>query len=341
MHDFLFIALLTAHLLAVNLAAAGPLVSLVLEWAAARRQLPVAEAIAGRLSRHVLAAFLLGTAIGGAMLALLWSRENDPFVAALLRFSPAKLWFAGAELLFFVVCQAIYVWMWPRPWRQTTLGRAAHRGLAVLAATNLLYHFPPMMVVIADIATGQLDAPGAIDAAAYRQLAFSPGVFARSLHHILAAVSLAGLYAVVLAWRNVGQSTEDSATRGELRAELRAAAWSGRITLVATLLQIPVGVWVLLTLGNSRAVMGDDLAATGFFIAAVVAALGLMHHLAALAFGDVDRKSVRSAVAMFAVVVVLMTTTLVLGRRPQSAARSTSRGTAHEIVTLEMTFDDA
>ncbi len=334
MPETLFIALLTVHLLAVNLAAAGPLASLVLEWAATRRNLPAADELARRLSRHALVAFAIGTAIGVAFLAILWSRENDPFVAAMLRFTRAKLWFAGAELLFYVVCQAIYLWMWPRPWRRTSLGRVVHRSAAVLAATNLLYHFPPVMVVIADIAAGHLDAPSVIDATVYRRLAFSPAVLSRSLHHIFAAVALAGLYAVVLAWREKSRASGDGPRDDrETQPHIRAATWGGRIALVATLLQIPVGAWVLLTLDNSRAVMGGDLAVTGLFAVAVIAALGLMHHLAALAFGDIGRKSVCSAVALFVVVVLLMTSTLVLARRPKYAATSTAA--VHCFVTFE------
>lgn len=322
MHDWLFIALLCGHLLAVNLAAAGPLVSLVLEWAALRRGLPAADDVARRVAGGALVAFLLGTTVGGAMLGLLWMRDGDPFVAAMLRFSQAKLWFAAAELVFYAVCQAIYVWMWPRVWRKSFAGRTTHRLLAVLAATNLLYHFPPMMVVIADVATGQLDAPAVIDAAAYRPLAFSPAVISRSLHHILAAVALAGLYGVVVAWRGGRTATTET-------AHVRAAAWSGRMALAATLLQIPVGIWVLLTLDNSRAVMGGDWAVTVVFIAAIVAALGLMHHLAALAFGDVHGKSVRAAVALYLLVVALMVATLVLARRDGTMIRPIEHARSH------------
>jgi hypothetical protein len=324
LHDALFILLLTGHLLAVNLAAAGPLASLVVESTAARRGLTAGDEIARRVASGALLAFFAGAAIGGGLLWVLWLRQSDPFVAAMLRFSPSKLWFAGAELAFYAACQAIYVWMWPRPWRKTPAGRATHRALAVLAATNLLYHFPPMMVVIADVATGQLDAPGVIDAAAYRRLAFTPAVLSRSLHHILSAVALAGLYAVVVAWLAAGRQAE--AATGQ--PQRRAAAWGGRISLAATMLQIPVGVWVLLALDNSRAVMGGDWAATGSFIAAVVAALGLMHHLAALAFGDVHRNSVRSAVTLFVVVVLLMTSTLVLARRGEHRTSPTGQAIA-------------
>lgn len=301
----LFIALLASHLLAVNLAAAGPLVSLFLEWASRKWGAVLGDEVARRLSRDALVAFAVGAVIGGAFLAVLWRNEGDPFVVALLRFSAAKLWFAGGELVFYVLCQGAYVAMWRRPWKQTPAGRVAHRLLAILAATNLLYHFPPMMAVIGEIAAGKLAAPEVIDAAAYRELAFTPAVASRSLHHILAAVALAGLYAAIAACRLLPRSAGEAS---------RIAAWGARIALIATVLQIPVGIWVLLSLENNRALMGDSLLATALFIVAVVAALALMHHLAAIAFGDVTRKAVLTAAALFVFVVVTMTATLVFSR---------------------------
>lgn len=316
MSEPLFIALLAVHLLAVNLAAAGPLVSLTLEWAGRKRGVLRGDEVARQLSRDALAAFFVGIALGGAFLAVLWRDESDPFVAAMLRFTPAKLWFAGAELVFFALCQAAYVAMWRRPWTQTRFGRCTHRLLAVLAATNLLYHFPPMMVVIGEIATGQLAAPDVIDAAAYRELAFSPAVASRSLHHILAAVALAGLYAAILAFRMFSRTSRVSpkSTEAAIGAETRIVAWGARIALVASVLQIPVGIWVLLSLGNNRALMGDNLLATALFIVAVIAALGLMHHLAALAFGEITGKAVFAAAALFVLVVLTMVATLVYSR---------------------------
>jgi hypothetical protein len=307
----LFVPLLVAHLLAVNLAAAGPLASLLVEWRSARRGTVAGDEIARKLAAHVLAAFLIGIALGAAFLAILWRRDADPFVAAMLRFSPAKLWFAGAELVFFAVCQAIYLWMWRRPWRTTTAGRLTHRGLALLAATNLLYHFPPLMVVIAEIASGQLAAPEVIDAAAYRELAYSPVVAARSVHHILAAIVIAGLYATLLAWQRANRRIDNDAEAAEA---MQAGSWTARLALSATLVQIPVGIWVLLNMPNNPVLMGDNLPATGMFLAAVVAAFGLLHHLAALAFGDLTRKNVVASLALYLMVIVLMTTTRVLSR---------------------------
>jgi hypothetical protein len=328
----LFVPLLVAHLLAVNLAAAGPLASLLLEWLAARRGSAVGDEVARKLARHVLGAFALGIVLGSVFLALLWRRDGDPFVAAVQQFSPAKLWFAGGELVFFALCHAIYLWMWSRPWRRTTSGRITHRVLAVLAATNLLYHFPPMMVVIAEIAAGQIAASGVIDAAAYRELVYTPAVAARSMHHIMAAVALAGLYAAALAWgrRNAGKASET-----EFADATRAGSWAGCLALAAALLQVPVGIWVLVNMPNNRVLMGDDLLATGMFIAAVIAALGLMQHLAAIAFGDLTRKNVVTALALYVMVIVLMTTTRVLSR----SAAERNRAAAVEVEsTLEQTL---
>jgi hypothetical protein len=305
----LFILLVVAHLAAVNLASAGPLVSLALEWDATRRGSAAGEAVARRLSLHAFVAFFVGIAIGSVFFALLWRQEGNPFVGAVSRFSSAKLWFAAAELAFYAVCQGLYVYMWR--WHRAKLGRGMHRALAVLAATNLLYHFPPMMVAIGEIAAGQLDAPAAIDAATYRELVYSPQVLSRSVHHILAAIALAGLYAAMLGWRLTLRTTDNETT---VREATRAAAWGARISLGVTVLQVPVGIWVLLAAPNNRAVMGDDLMATGLFVIAVVAALGLMQHLAAIAFGEVTRKTIATAAGLYVFVVLAMTATMVMSR---------------------------
>jgi heme A synthase len=142
-------------------------------------------------------------------------------------------------------------------------------------------------------------------------LGYTPAVAARSVHHIVAAVALAGLYAAALAW---GRTNASKSPEAEVADATRVGSWAGCLALAAALLQVPVGIWVLLTMPNNRVLMGDDLLATGMFIAAVIAALGLMQHLAAIAFGDLTRKNVVVALALYVIVIVLMTSTRVLSR---------------------------
>ncbi len=59
-----------------------------------------------------------------------------------------------------------------------------------------------------------------------------------------------------------------------------------------------------------QALMGDDLPATMALAGGVLATLGLLHHLAAVAFGDSDRRQVRRSVVLMLATVLLMTATL-------------------------------
>ena len=56
-------------------------------------------------------------------------------------------------------------------------------------------------------------------------------------------------------------------------------------------MQLPVGVWVLLSMPQimQQQVMGQDLLATILFGVSLIVALGLMHHLALISLGDTSR----------------------------------------------------
>jgi hypothetical protein len=55
-------------------------------------------------------------------------------------------------------------------------------ALAILAGTNLAYHFPILMVVLARLVTGEDPAAAVLTAADFRQRIIEPAVFARCLH---------------------------------------------------------------------------------------------------------------------------------------------------------------
>ncbi len=56
--------------------------------------------------------------------------------------------------------------------------------------------------------------------------------------------------------------------------------------------------------------MGDDLLATIPFALGVLATLGLLHHLAAVALGDRDPRQIRRSVILMFLTVLFMTATL-------------------------------
>ena len=79
--------------------------------------------------------------------------------------------------------------------------RFLHGSLALLAATNLLYHFPPLLTIMTMSAGGEIELAGEVDAATFRQLFSTPNVLAHTLHFWLASVAVSGVVVFWLARR--------------------------------------------------------------------------------------------------------------------------------------------
>ncbi|HMP05074.1 MAG TPA: hypothetical protein PJ982_01885 [Lacipirellulaceae bacterium] len=288
----LFVAVLTAHLLAANLASGGPLAAAWLGHAAGGR----GRALGVRLAWQSLAALGLTAALGGLLLATpgagLWE--------AIARFPASTYWFAGVELAFSAVCLAVLAWV---------VGRGGPTWaawlLAAASASNLLYHFPPLMTVLAKLAADPRWATAeVITRAELRPLAARPEVLSMWVHVVLASLAVGAAAAL---WPRSG---DDDGRFDRLFGRLALAA------LAATVVQLPVGLWMLLASepDERSAMMGRSLAASLSLLLGVMAALGLMHALAALAMGEVEPRSRRRAVGLMAGVVLLMTTTLYASR---------------------------
>src|SRR5262245_62098286 len=89
---------LALHLLAANVAAAGPLIA---AWMAGRG--PEGPGAARRLVGWALAALIVGGFLGVGMLLA----PTDALRTALARFPATAWWYAGAELLFSAACLVI------------------------------------------------------------------------------------------------------------------------------------------------------------------------------------------------------------------------------------------
>ena len=304
MIDLCLILLTTLHLFAVNIAAAGPLACLMLEYRARKRGEPTTDALAMRLARLSVGSLWIGGLLGMVSVGFLSLGSNDWFLESIHRFPRIKFWNAGAELLFYLACMWGYLVWWKRSPRERLWQRIAHRTLAVLAATNLWYHFPPLFVVFTTLATLPSDAwPTVVDAGVYRQMMMDGEVASRSLHHVLASLAIVGVVVMGMALRQFRQKENREAAR-------RLVAWGARFALVPTLLQLPIGIWVLVEYPRHNLLMGDDLLCTGLLIASIVAALLLMHHLAAAAMGETDRKTIMRSMLLMAAVVLMMTAML-------------------------------
>src|SRR5688500_8495012 len=100
MLEFLLVIAFTAHLVAVNIAATGPLFCVALVWWGVRRDDPTFVAIGRRLAVLSLVGFGIGVVLGGALLAILW--YSDPsYWSAIRRVPMYRWWFFGGELLFY------------------------------------------------------------------------------------------------------------------------------------------------------------------------------------------------------------------------------------------------
>jgi len=291
------ILVLALHMITVNISSAGPLVCVWLQ----RRERKGAL-LAGRAGRFlawwslwaVLAAALTGLLAGG----MLWS---DHYIDVLSRLK-TKIHYAGIEYLFSVALMAVYAWWWSKSPRVSRGKQIGHGSLAVLAGTNLLYHFPFFFLIVVHLAAGGPPTSGVVEAGVFRQLLINGAILTRVLHFWLACFAVTGVFLFLLSWR---LSREEPGTE----AARRVAVWGGRVAVVPTLLQLPIGIAVLmqLTTIQQQQVMGKNMTATLLFVAAVIFAFGLMHHLFSIALGDARPSLLARTAAMLVAVVLMMT----------------------------------
>ena len=199
MLDLALVLVFSLHLLAVDLAMAGPLISVWLEWSGMRRGDAGSAAVARRLASWSLAAGIVGIGLGLLALAVLPHFESEPYRRALGAVSPRRWWFAGWELLFYVCCLGAYIgpWQW---FRRGRLRRVIHRGLAIVGATDLMYHFPPMFAVLSTISTRPALWGESLDnRPLFWRLLLEGETFSRVVHHWLAAVAVSAAAGMLLA----------------------------------------------------------------------------------------------------------------------------------------------
>jgi hypothetical protein len=303
--DLLLIAIFGGHLLAVDVAAAGPLLAIWLEWRATRRGDVFAGEIGRRLAIWSLAAAVIGVGLGLLTALALPQLEPPEYRQALSRVTPYLWWSVAGELAFYVACIAGYILLWKR-WQSH---RFWHRALAVLASTNVLYHFPTLFTIVSALSMRPQLADLPLDAPLFRKMLVQGEVVSRVVHHWLASLAVAAVFAMWLAAKK--SQSPDPGGSGD-RSAAAIVKQAARMALSATTAQVAVGIWVLLTLpaAMENQMLGEDWLATALFGGSIVAALGLMHHLSVIALGDVSRRLVGRAALLIALVVLLMSATL-------------------------------
>jgi hypothetical protein len=288
--------LFAAHLLCVNVASAGPLVAVLLDWLEGRGSRLAGEA--GRyLSCWALGALPLGGLLGLAIGAIFW---NEHYQAVLTRLS-SKVHFGAWELLFSAVLMLAHVWWWKSRPAAKGWERGARMFVALLASTNLLYHFPTLFAVVEQLATSPAESTDRITASDFRVLLVQPAILSRSIHFVLAAIATAGIvllgYALRLARRKGAEADVQ-----------QVAAWGAQIALVPTLVQMPVGLWLAASLAplEQASATGGDMITTCMLLGSIGLAIWLMQMLAAISIGDAERTKLIKAMALMVVIIVLM-----------------------------------
>ena len=183
-----------------------------------------------------------------------------------------------------------------------------HRLLAIFAATNLLYHFPPLFTMISLMSTRPELASAVLDRSLYVELFTDGETLARVAHHWLSAVATTGVLVMLVGSRK--DRSVDSNAPSISRAW--AAIFGARAALAATALQLPAGLWLLLV--SSAAVqsrlLGGDIAGMALFGSAIVAMVVMLQFIAVAALGDDSQGTAIKAAVLLILVLLLMSAVL-------------------------------
>ncbi len=315
--------LLASHLWAMNLSASAPLFGALALALGRRTDCEPLLRQARRLGWLGLGNLLLGALLGLGLAGAMWLGRDRGLFEVLPQFTYKISW-AVAELAFYVVCMSAYLALLAG---RASIGRgrfAAVLVLTLLAATNLLYHFPPLFGVMALASHRPGVLTGPVGPSEFRRLMMLGPTLALTAHFALASLAVGGV-----SWLRhlVGSASAPDDTTSPRAVALHTAARSAAgVALAATAAQLLVGTWVLVELDPSsqNRLLGGDLIGTASFGISVFAAFWLMHHLAHATFHVASFREAQRTLLWLALIVALMTLSL---RRAESPQRAESTGT--------------
>ena len=294
------IFLLSLHLLATNFASAGPLFCI---WLGRSNELDstLRSHVGHRLAWLACWAMIVGLVSGG----LLYLVSSESLRAAVERMPSRDLWVAASELTFSLICLLLYASCWKTMRRH----RWWHASLALLSSSNLLYHFPPLMSVIGKLASqpGWIRAD-VLDRSVLLPLFLESEVLALTTHFVLASIAVSAIIVLWLISKSDELNLEQAA-----EAMSRRAAW---VAMLVTLLQLPVGAWLLVTLPSAArsAMMGSSALASLAFLGALLLTFMLLQRLLTIAIGSTTSQERRQTGWLMVILVLLMTATLYASR---------------------------
>ena len=291
--------LLALHLIMINLAAIGPLFCIGLICGTTSDARQSARWLAGKCC----VALFIGMLLGGTIMGL-YSFGGDAiggkrFYRALLAIPHDKLWWGVAELVFYYLCMLPVVVYWAK----VSARRWLIISLFLLAATNLIYHFAPLFVVVGHL-QGLSDITP-LTKADLRSLTFSPPVLARVLHHLLAGVAIVATLLMLHSAARLHHAQDDHKVESFKTLTRRFAG----VIFGVTLLEIPSGVWFLLQLPRSvqHQFLGGSLLVTGWFAVALMVAMMLLYKSFAVMTGATSCRDAWQSAGLLLTVILLMT----------------------------------
>jgi len=321
--ELLIVVGMTVHLLAVNLACAGPLVCIGLHRRGGCGNFR--DRLGKTLAWLSLAALGLGLLTGGALVLV---APTAGLHEAIGRFPARAYWMAGIELAFSFICFLIYAICW-KPLGRGGL-RWLHALISLLGTSNLLYHFPPLMVVLGKLAADPTWTKTAIiDRPVFLECMFRGDVLSLISHFGLASLTVAAVAVLML----LSRWTTDALEQPSAKQIARGAAM---IALLSSVLQIPVGIWVLATATGSEqnALMGGDPLSSLLFAGGMLLTFFLLQRLTAITTGEFDSGSLRRVGWLLVVLVLMMTATLRGSRRGRDSMKTAAENLPPRPVVL-------
>ena len=305
----MFTLCLVAHLWSMNLASAAPLFAV---WLNRRNASATTLAVAVRRceARHIavtgVMAFVIGMLLGGLLGGIMWWNGDHTLFDVLPRFSHKITWGIG-ELVFYMACMLLFLYLQSRDFRGS---RGIQAALAVLASTNLLYHFPPLFSVMSLAADAPDSISAHVNASEFRSLMMRGHVAAFSVHFGLASFAVTG---IELLHRCASRISSANLEAEEAEQYQRIGRTSALVALVVTGIQMLVGVWLMTRMSalTQHQILGGDAASTGLFGASILATFWLLHLLAGIVFGNVNIRQTRFTQILLFAIVIMMTGVLV------------------------------
>jgi hypothetical protein len=313
LYEITRILLLSAHLLTVNVAAGGPVICLWLEWRKGKRSSDATRYMAA----GSLVCLLVGGVLGVALGAMEWDgKYRDVWMNQLWW----KVFFAVLEFLFSGILLLAY-WLWRKRENPSTWLSIARSFLLFVAATNLLYHFPTLFFNgqrLLDTGSNR----GALSNAEFRTMLLTGETPALAVHVALASVAVAGLALAHLAlrWERTGRNDDAQ------WVAISGARWA----LGATLLQLPVGLWVLVSLPTTmqNELVGSNPLGLVVFASGLVAALWLTRELVTISMGEWQRAGIIRAMLGMLLTITLMTASHDIARQKRQVSRAAETSSA-------------